>query len=217
MPEPPPAAVARLLMALHASTPAALVAVFLNAIVVNKTYKPAKLLGELVAPPLRTLLRRCYVVFNAVFIVFLLAVITWKCPSYVPGSVEDAMAQESCLPVHSLTAIVFLTFLWTDRAVLAFLQAPGATEAGFITRLARGAVCVGFLMAVSEQDSIAEWFLLVCICNRYSGSISWAARLKFVDNLIRFLVIVRMGVSLWYSNASRKLSGLCLACVVHSR
>jgi hypothetical protein len=204
-------------MALHASIPAALVAVFLNAIVVNKTYKPAKLLGELVAPPLRTLLRRCYVVVNAVLIVLLLAVLSWKCPPYVPGSIDDAMAQESCLPVQSLTAIVVLIFQWTDRAVLAFLQAPGATEAGFITRLARGAVCVGFLMAVSDQDSIANWFLLVCICNRYSGSVSWAVRLKVVDNLIRFLVILRMCVSLWYSNASRRLSGLCLACVVHSR
>lgn len=212
----PTAGVARLALALHAAIPPALLAVMMNAIVTNKTFGPCKLLGELVSPTLRNLLRRVYVVANALMLCAVFAFVWWNCPPSKPGSIEDAKAQESCLPAHSLVAMGLLLLLWLDRGVLAFLHAPG-TNTTFFGRIARGASCGGFLMAVSEHDAMAHWFLLLALANRSSGSISWARRLRLVDRAVRVVIAFYSMQAMFYQTSSRRLAAACLACTIHAR
>jgi uncharacterized membrane protein len=220
VPDAPPvaAAVARLTLALHASVPAALLSVFLNAVVTNKTYGPCKLAGGMLSKRTLTLLRRIYIGLNASFVAAMLAFLFWNCPDDRElGSMERAGIQESCLPAHALCAILLFLLLWIDRGVLSFLHLPGASESGFLTRVARGGACVGFVMAATEQNPVSYWFLLLCLMNRYSGSITWSKRLSTVDRGLRALIVVRTLASMYRNSQSMKLCGLCVACVVHSR
>ena len=215
--ETPSAGVARLSLALHASIPPALFSVLMNSIVSNKTFGPCKLMGELMSPTLRNLLRRAYVVANGLLLFVVFAFLRWNCPTYTPGSIEDAKAQESCLPAHSLVAIGMLLLLWLDRGALAFLQAPGATNTTFFGRIAKGASCAGFLMSVSEQDVMAHCFLLLSLSNRYSGSVSLAPKLRVADTPIRIAVAFYSMKAIYYQTSSRRLAAMCLACTIHAR
>ena len=164
------ASVARLALAVHASIPPAIFSVLANAIITNKTYSACKLMGELAPPRLRTALRRAFVVFNCALPAIVFAFLHWNCPTYS----LDEEAQSGCLPSYTLVAILLLVLLWLDRGTLAFLHAPGAAESTFTGRVARGATCVGFLMSVSDQDEIAQLFLVLALMNRLSGSVRMA-------------------------------------------
>lgn len=205
------ASVERLSLALHASIPPAIFSVLANSIVTNKTYAICKLAGDLVPEHFRQLLRRAYVVFNACFLVGVFGFLHWNCP----GTIEDAQA--SCLPSYTLVAVVLLTLLWLDRGTLAFLNAPGATEPTFIARVARGASCLGFLMGTSEQDEIAQLFLVLALSNRYSGSVWMAKRLRHLDRILRVALAVAATQRLYASSSSRRNAVMCVFCVVHSR
>ena len=200
--------VERLLIALNASIPPSILAVLLNAMLVDKTYKPFKLIGELLSSSLRDVLRRIYVVCNVVFTIVWVSTFVWNCRLNAP----DLMTY--CLPVQSLSAVTLLVLLWVDRITLAFLHAP--CNSGFISRLARGATCVGFIMAVSEKEP-SIWFLFVCILNRYSASISLAKRLKAADTLARICIICILLHSFFLNTSSRKILALCLMCTLHAR
>ena len=196
--------VERLLIALNASIPPSILAVLLNAMLVDKTYKPFKLIGELLSSSLRDVLRRIYVVCNFLFTIVWVSIFLWNCN----------LDHSYCLPVQSLSAVTLLVLLWVDRITLAFLHAPFVS--GFISRLARGATCVGFIMAVSENEP-SIWFLFVCILNRYSASVSLAKRLKSADTIARIFIICNLLHSFFANTSSRKLLALCMTCTIHSR
>jgi hypothetical protein len=215
--EPLVAGVARLHLALHAAIPPALFSALMNAVVTNKTYGPCKLVGQMLSPGIRTMLRRLYVAWNALFLVAVAVFLRWNCPTSATDSIERAKTQETCLPANSLVAIGLLLLLWLDRGTLAFLNAPGASDSTFWTRIARGASCGGFLMAVSEQDAIANAFLLLALANRQSGSITWAPRLRVLDRWIRVGVALCAVHAMYYETSSRRLAAACLACTIHTR
>lgn len=207
------ASVARLSLAVHASIPPAIFSVLANAMITNKTYSACRLMGELVPPRLRTALRRGFVVFNCALPSALFAFLHWNCPTYSP----DEEAQQGCLPSYTLVAIVLLVLLWLDRGALAFLHAPNAATSTFTGRVARGATCVGFLMATSEQDEIAQLFLVVALMNRYSGSVRLAKRLQQLDRALRTVVAVLAVRQIPSASSSRRLAVLCIMCCLHGR
>lgn len=203
------ASVARLGLALHASIPSALFSVMMNSIVTNKTYRPLKLVGDLLPSKLKTQLRRAYVFANGVFAVGVLGFLRWNCPSAEPTTHE-------CLPALSLVAVVLLLLLWIDRGTLAFLHAPG-TNPTFVTRVARGACCAGFLMAISEHDRASLMLLALTLSNRHSGSISLASKLRAIDCAVRIGVSLASAYSIYSKNGSQRLAALVIACAIHSR
>ena len=203
------ATVARLGLALHASIPPALFSVLMNAIVSNKTYRPLKLVGRILPTNLKTQLRRVYVFANGVFVVGVLGFLNWNCPS------TDFTTNE-CLPALSIVSVVLLLLLWVDRGTLAFLDALG-TNPTFVTRVARGACCAGFLMAISEHDSSSMLFLTLALTNRHSGSITLASRLRAIDCVVRIGVSISAMHAIYRRKESRRLAALLLACAIHSR
>ena len=207
-------AIDRLLIALNASIPPSILAILLNAILVDKTYKPFKLIGELLSSSLRDVLRRIYVVCNVVFTVVWILTFVWNCGLNTPELIYDEIEFAYCLPVQSLSAVVFLILLWVDRITLAVLHVP--FKSGFVSRIACGATCVGFIIAVSEKEP-SIWFFFVGILNRSSASVSLAKRLKSAYILARIFVICILLHSFFLNTSSRKLMALCLTCTIHAR
>ena len=218
---PDSASIARLLIALHASTPPVLITVFLNTIVLNKTFKPIRSVGRALPSALQNMLRKAYVVFNGVVVACVSIVFVWKCPpSSAAKSIEDtlAAAQQSCLPTLALLAIFNLVLLWVDRVVVAFIDHPDAFERGFVSRMATGGTCVGYLMSIAEQDASSKWFLLLVLCNRPSGVFkTLKSSIRHIEQILRFFVVVVMIRALYGNFSSRKLAGLCIGCALHAR
>ena len=207
---------AQLSLALHASIPPALFAVLMNAIVLDKTFAVCKFLGELVPSRIRDALRTLYVASNAGFVAAVGLFLWWNCPTATQGTIEHSASEASCLPAHSLVAIALLVLLWADRAMLAFLHAPG-TSTSIASRIAKGATCAAFLISVSEKDATSHCFLLLSLLNRSSGSTKWAPKLHGIDRALRTAIASYALYMLSHRTASRRLSAVLIACVFHSR
>jgi len=209
------ASVARLGLAIHSAVPSAIFSVGMNSIVTNKTYRPLKLVGDVLPSKLRTALRRAYVVANGVFVIGVIGFLWWHCTDAAVDAAAYA-SQERCLPATSLVAIALLVFLWIDRGTLALLHAPG-TDPTFATRCARGACCAGFLMAISEHDPSMRLFLTLALFNRYSGSVSWASKLRIFDRVVRVGVSLVAMYAIYSKRSSQRLAAMTIACAIHSR
>ena len=195
---------ARLSLALHAAVPPALFSILLNSIVTNKTFALFKVAGNVLPTRLRVLLQQIYVTTNACLVIGTAFFLHWHCGSKTAG----------CLPSNTIVAVVLLLLLWVDRIVLCFLHLP-FVQATFLTRVARGSAVAGYLMALSERDATAVLFLVLSICNRWSGFSSKA--LPWIDRVLRSGIAAVAAFSFIQETASRRLSVLCVLAAIHSR
>lgn len=202
------ASLARLSLAVHGAIPPSIFSVLINSLLTTKTFKPCKLVGELLPESCIVFLRKCYVFCNVLLLAGVGAFLRFNCSDGV---------QASCLPTQTLVVMLLLLLLWTDRIVLAFLNAPGASRDDFFVRVARGTACVGLLMAVSENDPSWRCFLILCLANRYCGAMRLARPLKTLDRSVR-MALVAVGVySVAATQSSRRLAVLCSVCAIHTR
>lgn len=182
----------KLAMALHYSTPAILAIVLVYAFVVDKTFGLFKLIGEKLPHSLVACMRFFYVVSNAAAVALALFFVVVRC-NLLNGTLTAPHAlrfenEDTCLPVTTLTAIVTLCALWTDRVVVAFFQLSAEGHSGFRNRILRATTVGCAFMALSKNDPYALLLLLVHGSTRPTGV---TAPRKLVKALERLSVAVQ--------------------------
>lgn len=164
----------KLAIALHYSTPVVLGIVVVYALVVDKTFGLFKLMGSRLPRRALACVRLLYVAANATAVGSALFFIFSRCNLLHDGGVLAPYAvrfenEATCLPVTTLTTIVALCTLWTDRIAVAFLQLASVGHVGFGNRMVKATTVGSAFMALSANDPYALLLLLAHGAARPSG------------------------------------------------
>ena len=211
----------KLAIALHYSTPAVLGIVVVYSLVVDKTFGLFKLMGSRLPKSVLRCMRFLYAVVNALAVGSALFFVFVRCNLVDGGGAAAPYAlrfeQEAmCLPVLTLTTIVALCTLWTDRIAVAFLQLPAAGHLGLRSRMVKATTIGCAFMALATNDPYALLLLLVHGAARpagVTGPKALTALLRYVSLGVRMYAFA-FAVFVIGSAAAERVAGRSAAIVL---